>query len=69
MIQFRKQERYYNIYEQSNLFGGTTVISSWGTVDSKRGGHKKIFCDSREEVENCILQIRKIRLKKGYELC
>ena len=51
LLRFAKNERFYHIHLQSNLFGGTTLISSWGAFDSNRGGHKYTFCDNREEVE------------------
>jgi hypothetical protein len=66
MLQFKKNERYYNVYEQHNLFGGITVICSGGTVDSKRGGNKKIFCDNQHEVEDVLKEIRSTRIKRGY---
>lgn len=54
MLKFKKDDRFYHIHEQHNLFGGITVVSSWGTFDSKRGGHKKIFCDTQIEVNKTI---------------
>ena len=30
-------------YKRKNFFGGITVISSWGTFDSKCGGSKADF--------------------------
>ena len=66
MLQFKKQERFYHVYEQQNFFGGITVISSWGTFDSKRGGSKQIFCDSQKEVEKALQSIKQTRLKRWY---
>ncbi len=66
MLRFKKQERYYHVYEQQNFFGGTTVISSWGTFDSKRGGSKSVFCDNQLEVKQIIQNIKHTRLKRGY---
>ena len=68
MLQFRKQERFYHIYEQQNFFGGITVICSWGTFDSHRGGSKSIFCNSLVEVQQVLHDIKKTRLKRGYKL-
>ena len=44
MIYFKKDERFYHVYLQSNFFGGTTVTCSWGVFDGNRGGYKYIFC-------------------------
>lgn len=65
-LQFKKEERYYHVYLQDNFFGGITVICSWGTVDSHRGGYKYIFCDNMEEVENKLAEIKNVRHKRGY---
>ena len=66
LLRFAKNERFYHIHLQSNLFGGTTLISSWGTFDSNRGGHKYIFCDNKREVDLALESIKKTRLKRGY---
>lgn len=66
MLYFKKQERFYHVYEQQNFFGGITVISSWGTFDSKRGGSKSVFCDNQLEVEYTLQDIKQTRLKRGY---
>ena len=41
-----KEDRFYNVQLQTNLFGGTSVFCSWGSRYGKRGGYKIIFCDS-----------------------
>ena len=66
LLRFAKNERFYHIHLQPNLFGGTTVISSWGTFDSNRGGHKYTFCDNGKEVDSALEEIKKTRLKRGY---
>jgi hypothetical protein len=42
LLKFKKLQRYYHCYQQNDLFGGITLICSWGAFDSKRGGHKFI---------------------------
>ena len=64
---FRKDERFYHIHLQSNFFGGVTVVCSWGTFDSNRGGYKYIFCDNDKEVEDTLNKITKIRTSRGYK--
>ena len=66
MLRFKRQERYYHVYEQHNFFGGITVICSWGTFDSKRGGSKSIFCNNQIEVQQLLNDIKQTRLKRGY---
>jgi hypothetical protein len=66
MLCFKKQERFYHVYKRKNFFGGITVISSWGTFDSKRGGSKSVFCDNQLEVKQLLQDIKQTRLKRGY---
>lgn len=66
MMQFKKQERFYHVYEQQNLFSGITIVCSWGTFDSNHGGYKYIFCDNMQEVNLILEEIKKTRLKRGY---
>jgi hypothetical protein len=65
-LQFRKAERYYHVYLQQNFFGGITVISSWGTFDSSRGGSKNVYCEGMGEVETVLERVATTRLKRGY---
>ena len=50
LLKFKKLKRYYHLYQQNNLFGGLTLICAWGAFDSKRGGHKLIFCKNQLEL-------------------
>lgn len=68
-LMFKKAERYYNVYLQENFFDGVTVVCSWGTFDSHRGGYKYIFCDNMAEANISFNQIMNIRRKRGYKLC
>lgn len=63
---FKKNERFYHVYLQENFFDGITVVCSWGTLDSKRGNCKHIFCDDMQEVGNKLEEITKLRHKRGY---
>jgi hypothetical protein len=66
-MRFAKQERFYHIYLQHNFFDGITVVCSWGTFDSYRGGYKYIFCDNMQEVDVALQDIKNTRLKRGYK--
>ena len=58
-MQFKKQERFYHVYQQQNFFGGIAIVCSWGTFDSNCGGYKYIFCDNMQEVNLTIDDIKK----------
>jgi len=67
-MQFKKQERYYHVYQQQNFFSGITIVCSWETFDSNRGGNKYIFCDNMQEVNLTLDDIKNTRLKRGYRI-
>ena len=66
LLQFKKSNRYYHLYRQDDLFGGITLICSWGAFDSKRGGHKFITCKNQLELYSWLGKITKIRLSRKY---
>ena len=61
-----KERRFYSIQLQPNLFGGISVVCSWGSMDSKRGSHKIIFCESEVEAESILQIIKRRRKARGY---
>jgi len=63
-----KDDRFYNVQLQSNLFGGISVFCSWGSTYGKRGGCKIIFCDNEQDVDNALQVIKKRRKARGYKL-
>jgi len=67
ILKFAKQERFYHIYQQANFFGGITVVCTWGTFDSHRGGYNYIYCDNMQEVDVALEDIKNTRLKRGYK--
>jgi hypothetical protein len=68
LLQFKKLNRYYHLYRQDDLFGGITLICAWGAFDSKRGGHKFIFCKNQLELYAQLSKISKVRLMRNYRL-
>lgn len=66
-FRFKKQERFYHLYQQTNFFGGITVACVWGTFDSSRGGYKYIFCANIREALLTLENIKNTRLKRGYK--
>ena len=63
---FRKNERFYHLREQMNLFDGTSLVCSWGTFAGKLGGYKIISCKDNVDLEAQIQDIRKRRKYRGY---
>ena len=65
-----KMIKYYHIHLQPNLFGGISVIRSWGGgINSKKSGHKITLCDSEEQVDEVVLATIKRRKARGYFPC
>ncbi|WPY01783.1 WGR domain-containing protein (plasmid) [Candidatus Trichorickettsia mobilis] len=68
-MQYRwlKNNKYYHIHLQLNLFGGTSVVCSWGSVNSKQGGYKIFFCSTQDEIDQILSYVTKRRKSRGYE--
>lgn len=60
------QHKYYKIMLQPSLFGNTDVILIWGRIGGNLGGYKVVFCNSSEETELVIKQIKQRRKYRGY---
>lgn len=67
-LSWLKEAKYYNLHIQPNLFGGMSVIKSWGSTVSGRGGHKIIFCESESEIMEIINDVKKKRKYRKYRL-
>lgn len=65
-LNWLKNNKYYSIYIQPNLFGGTSVIKVWGSSTSKRSGHKIIFCASETDISKIITETAKRRKSRHY---
>ncbi len=68
LLSWSKEHRFYNVQLQANLFGGISVFCSWGSIDSKQGSCKIIYCDSELEVNSALQVIEKRRRERGYRL-
>ena len=66
--QYVKNKKFYNVHLQQNLFGGTSVICSWGSFENNLGGHRTIFCQKQEQIDATIDEIAKRRKYRGYTL-
>jgi predicted DNA-binding WGR domain protein len=65
-LQWEKEHKYYKIMLQPTLFGNIDVILIWGKTGGNLGGYKIVFCNSAEETENVIKQIKQRRKYRGY---
>lgn len=61
-----QKHRFYHVHFQPNLFNGTSVICSWGSLKNNCRGNKIIFCKNDDKVQCEVAKIDKTRLKRGY---
>jgi predicted DNA-binding WGR domain protein len=61
-----QKRRYYEAFVLEDLLGDWEVVTSWGALDSKRGGGKVKIVDSREAAEAAIEKVGRRRQKRGY---
>jgi len=61
-----KDHKYYKLSLQSNLFGTTDVICSWGSSLSNQHGFKVIPCHTQDDIDTVIQYIIKRRKTRGY---
>lgn len=64
-LYWKKEKKYYKLFEQPTLFGTTDVVCVWGQVGGKLGGYKIISCDSEEDMITIIDSIKKRRKYRG----
>lgn len=62
-----KETKYYNAYIQQNLFGGSSVICSWGSLKNKIGRFKITPCDHDIQLNTMLANIKKRRKYRGYK--
>lgn len=67
LFSFQKDQKYYNLHVQPNLFGGSSIICSWGSNISRRNGNKIIVCSDDAERKQVIEKITKRRYQRGYK--
>jgi predicted DNA-binding WGR domain protein len=58
--------RWYSIGIQSTLVDGLAVIYGWGSLKSPFQQWRTIPAGSQEEAEKIVIEIIRVRLKKGY---
>lgn len=63
---WRKDNKYYKLALQQNLFGTTDVVCCWGRIGSKLGGYKVISCNTEQDIINTIHKVHNRRRSRGY---
>jgi DNA polymerase-3 subunit epsilon len=62
-----KDQKYYRLTTQANLFGTTDLICSWGSLYSNKGNYKVIHCTTQHGIDMHIKRIARIRKSRGYQ--
>jgi predicted DNA-binding WGR domain protein len=65
-LSWTKDNRYYKLLLQPNLFGNTDVILMWGRIGSNLGGYKIVSCESEEDIVFIVDSVKKRREYRGY---
>jgi predicted DNA-binding WGR domain protein len=63
-----KKRRFYRVYLQIDLFGGTSIVRCWGSLDSKNGNYCINTVDTADDIEKQFNAIDCIRKQRGYDL-
>jgi len=56
------------MYSYRLTYSAASVFCSWGSIDSKQGSCKIIYCDNEQDVDNALQVIKKRRKARGYRL-
>lgn len=67
-LHWQKGTKYYKLFLQQNLFGGSDVICCWGRVGTKLGGYKIIPNNTKKELEDTVATISKRRKYREYDI-
>ena len=62
----RNMRRYYSADIQPNLFGGHSLIRTWGRIGSS-GQVMIVFFDSEIEANGAKAKLIKMKLSRGYQ--
>ena len=63
----KNMRRFYELDVQPNLFGGFSVIRSWGRIGTK--GQVKIELHDDKKMARCFYKkLQTIKLKRGYNI-
>lgn len=58
--------RYYHAHLTRDLFGAWTLVASWGSRESRRGGGKRTSLPSLEAAQARLREIDRRRTRHGY---
>lgn len=63
----KREQRYYNVFVQKDLWGEWSLVKSWGRIGSKLG-QMRIEPIESDGLGRSLGQIHKTRLQHGYVL-
>jgi len=61
-----EKQRYYQADLVLDLLGDWQVITAWGGIESRRGGHRNLYVPSREDGLQQLAAIEQRRRQRGY---
>ncbi len=61
-----EKRRYYRATVKHDLLGFTVVVRDYGSLDTARGGRQVDIADSTQDADRLMVQIGKVRLRRGY---
>lgn len=64
----REDRRVFAAGVVLDLLGQWTVVKTWGSLDSDRGGMMVICCADEADANNLLDSISKRRAARGYEM-
>ena len=67
MLEWTKEDKFYYVTINNNLYGEICVLRAWGSTRNKRGGKKIHYFATEEEVELLLKKITSRRKYRGYQ--
>ena len=58
--------RFYTLYIQPNLFGGSSLIREWGRIGT-RGQHKIVLYEDVETAQRAKARLERSKRRRGYQ--
>lgn len=61
-------QRYYQATLGQDLLGDWIVALRWGTIGTRRGGHKQHYCINKDQALTFLQRLHQRRLQHQYRL-
>lgn len=62
------KNRYYQVEQTPDLFGGFAVVHCWGGLGSRLGGIRKFWYPSVQAAQQALVALSRRRHRRGYVL-